>query len=58
MRTYCLFKKDFERGQYVTEIKNPAIRKTISKFRLSDHKLEIETQRYHRPKRGQMKGFL
>ena len=52
MHTYCLFKKDFEREQYVTEIKNPAIRKTISKFRLSDHKLDIETQRYHRPKKG------
>ena len=35
---------------YITKINSPTIRKTISKFRLSDHKLKIETQRYQRPK--------
>ena len=46
MRTYLLFKKDFGMETYITKINNPTIRKTISKFRLSDHKLKIETQRY------------
>ena len=52
MRTYCLFKKDFKLENYLTEIKNANTRKTISKFRLSDHKLEIETGRYHIPKKA------
>ena len=49
MRTYLLFKKDFGMETYITKISNLTIRKTISKFRLSDHKLLIETQRYQRP---------
>ena len=52
MRTNCLVKKDFKLENYLTEIKNANTRKTISKFRLSDHKLEIETGRYHIPKKA------
>ena len=35
---------------YITKINNQNIRKTISKFRLSDQKLKIEVQIYVRPK--------
>ena len=36
--------------KYLSEIKDIKKRVAITKFRLSDHKLEIEIGRYHRPK--------
>ena len=51
MRTYCLFRKDVKLERYLTEINSSNTRTFLSKFRLSDHKLEIETGRYHRPKK-------
>ena len=50
MRFYWMFKKEFGVETYITKIKKPTIQKTISRFRLSNHKLRIETQRYLRPK--------
>ena len=51
MRTYCQFKGDFIMEPYLSEINLLPSRVMISKFRLSDHRLEIESGRYHRPKK-------
>ena len=51
MRSYCLFKNAVDMEKYLSEIKDIKKRVAITKFRLSDHKLEIEIGRYHRPKR-------
>jgi hypothetical protein len=40
------FKKDYRIEPYLSVIKNPTVRKTFSKFRISNHKLEIEYGRY------------
>ena len=42
LRTYRVFKKDISFENYLIEIKNPQLRETLTKFRLSNHKLEIE----------------
>ena len=43
--TYIIFKKHFHREEYLN-IANPSARRTIAKFRLSAHKLRIESARY------------
>jgi hypothetical protein len=40
------FKKDYRIEPYLSVVKNPTVRKTFSKFRISNHKLEIEYGRY------------
>ena len=46
LRTYALFKKDQGYEEYLTKIKNVAVRKNVTKFRLSNHKLMIEVGRH------------
>ena len=46
LRTYALFKEEPGMEKYLIEIKNIAIRQQVTKFRLSNHKLAIETGRY------------
>ena len=50
MRTYCTFKTQIMLENYLLNVKNLKTRIAVSKFRLSDHRLEIETGRYHRLK--------
>ena len=47
---YYTFKKDFSREKYLTIISNPEQRRTMSRFRLGNHKLACETLRTVRPK--------
>ncbi len=49
LRTYCTFKLDFKREQYLSII-IPKERQAIAKFRCSAHHLAIETGRHHKPK--------
>jgi hypothetical protein len=44
---YTTFKKDYNLEDYLQIIKNPKQRRIFSKFRISNHKLEIEYARYH-----------
>ena len=46
LRTYALFKTEIGFEKYLTEIKNPVLRTEITKFRLSNHRLMIETGRH------------
>ena len=46
LRTYALFKDKSGFESYLVDIKNTDLRKQVTKFRLSDHKLRIETGRY------------
>ena len=46
LRNYGLFKKDKGFEPYLVEIKNTSIRKIVTKFRLSNHKLMIEVGRH------------
>ena len=48
LRTYNLLKQEIGTEHYLYSIRNPSIRKTISKFRLSNHTLMIEKGRYLR----------
>ena len=50
LRTYCLLKNDFLMEHYLLNIRNIKTRVAVSKFRLSDHRLAIETGRYERPR--------
>ena len=50
LRTYCLVKNDFQMEHYLLNIRNIKTRVAVSKFRLSDHRLAIETGRYVRPR--------
>ena len=50
MRTYSLFKFDFECETYLNAVRGRRYRNTISKFRLSSHNLEIEGGRHSNPK--------
>ena len=50
LRTYCKFKDVFETEPYLKDSKLFKIRRLISKFRLSNHKLEVEIGRYSKPK--------
>ena len=47
LRTYAIFKKEPGYEKYLTQIKNITIRKNVTKFRLSNHKLMIEVGRHH-----------
>ena len=44
LRTYAIFKKGFEK--YLVNVRNTCERKLITKFRLSNHRLMIETGRH------------
>ena len=46
LRTYALFKEEPGIEKYLIEIKNIAIRQQVTKFRLSNHKIAIESDRY------------
>ena len=46
LRFYSHFKTSFEREPYLDSVNNFYIRKNISKFRCSDHTLEIESGRH------------
>ena len=50
MRTYALFKFDFECETYLNAVRDRRYRNAISKFRLSSHNLEIERGRHCNPK--------
>ena len=50
LRTYALFKTDTGREKYLDEIKNIAIRQSLTKFRLSNNLLNIEKMRHTTPK--------
>ena len=47
---YFIFKTDVSRSEYVDLIENEKHRQAVAKLRLSNHKLRIETDRYHLPK--------
>ena len=47
LRTYKLIKLDFKLEPYLEKLNNPELRSIICKFRLSDHKLEIEKGRHN-----------
>ena len=49
LRTYFSFKDHFETEQYLSIIKNFDKRRCLTKFRISSHKLKIETGRFTRP---------
>ena len=49
LRTYALFKTDIGREKYLDEIKNFAIRQSLTKFRLSNNLLNIEKMRHTTP---------
>ena len=46
LRTYALFKTKPGIEKYLIDIKNVSIRQEVTKFRLSNHRLAIETGRY------------
>ena len=52
MRTYCAFKNAVKMEKYISDVKSIERRTLLSKFRLSDHRLEVEVGRYHRPKKN------
>ena len=45
--TYALFKKEPGLENYLTEVKNVSVRQKVTKFRLSNHRLAIETGRHN-----------
>ena len=50
LRFYCLFKNYFGIEPYLDNINNFQLRKTLTKFRCSDHNLEIERGRHKKLK--------
>ena len=50
LRTYSLFKTDIGCEKYLYEVKNVEARQALTKFRLSNHTLNIERGRYTTPK--------
>ncbi len=48
LRTYCIFKHEFKLEDYLVTIDTFKLRKTLTKFRLSNHMLEIERGRHSR----------
>jgi hypothetical protein len=50
LRTYRTYKSDFRTEEYLWKCYNTAHRKAIARFRLSAHKLNIESLRYARPR--------
>ena len=47
LRTYALLKNKPGMSKYITDISNTKDRVELSKLRLSNHKLHIETGRFH-----------
>ena len=47
---YSTFKANVSRSEYLDLIENEKHRQAVAKLRLSNHKLRIETDRYHLPK--------
>jgi hypothetical protein len=43
---FCTFKKEYKMEEYLSIIKNPKIRSTLSRYRVSNHNLQIERGRY------------
>ena len=50
---YSTFKKDYNLEEYLNIIKDPNRRRLFSKFRISNHKLEIELGRYKNTPRNE-----
>ena len=48
--TYVTFKQTFKYEPYLNQIKNFKERQALTKFRISNHNLQIETGRYKKPK--------
>ena len=46
LRTYGLLKREIGLENYLTDINSPNIRRSVSKFRLSNHSLLTETGRF------------
>ena len=46
LRTYAIFKKDIGLEKYLSDVKNFEIRRHVTKFRLSNHRLMIEVGRH------------
>ena len=49
LRTYRKFKRNYKREEYLSAVKNIKHRISMTKFRISDHCLEIEKGRYTPP---------
>ena len=47
LRTYRKFKQDHQHENYLKTVKDTDKRIALTKFRISNHKLEIETGRYN-----------
>ena len=50
LRTYCVFKSNFYYESYLDIVKDFKIRRTLTRFRLSNHVLAIEKGRHSKPK--------
>ena len=50
LRTYALIKQNIGQEEYLTKIKNTKQRQKLTKLRLSNHPLRIETGRHEKPK--------
>ena len=50
LRTYCLFKKNFEAESYLQLINKPQYLSAFARFRAGSHTLEIERGRYTNPR--------
>ena len=48
LRTYALFKNEIGFETYLRNVKNPAVRSQVTKFRLSNHSLMIESGRHRK----------
>ena len=46
LECYNFLNREFQLAQYLTQIKHPIKRQTLTRYRLSDHKLAIETGRH------------
>jgi hypothetical protein len=51
LRCYNIFKHDFLYEPYLSNITNKTERVLFTKLRVSNHKLQIELGRYHKPKK-------
>ena len=51
LRTFSLFKNQFEMEKYLLHVNNKNVRSCFTKLRISSHKLMIETGRYNRPRK-------
>ena len=48
LRTYALFKNEIDFETYLRNVKNPAVRSQVTKFRLSNHSLMNESGRHRK----------